>query len=174
MQKISQSIKNKCKKISLLLTDVDGVLTDGGRYYSKTGEISKKFHVRDGMGVNILLRNGIKTIIVTKEKSKITKKWASDMNVSDVYTNSVKKEIVLKKISKKLKIPLDKIAYIGDDVNDIEISKNVGFSAMPNNASIFLKPHVDYVCKSNGGKGVLREVVDLIILSKFVNNQNLY
>ena len=174
MKKIKPTLKNKCKKISLLLTDVDGVLTDGGRYYTETGEISKKFHVRDGMGVNILLRNGIKTIIVTKEKSSIVKKWAKDMNIFHVYNNSIKKEVTLDQISKKLKIPLDKIAYIGDDVNDIEISKNVGFSAMPNNASIFLKPHVDYVCKSNGGKGVLREVVDLIILSKFVNNQNLY
>ena len=96
------------------------------------------------------------------------------MNVSDVYANSVKKEIILEKISKKLKIPLDKIAYIGDDVNDIEISKNVGFSAMPNNASIFLKPHVDYVCKSNGGEGAFREIVDLIMLTKFPKNQNLY
>ena len=65
-----------CKKISLILTDVDGVLTDGSRYYSKNGENIKKFHVRDGMGINILLRNDIKTIIVTKERSEIVKKWA--------------------------------------------------------------------------------------------------
>ena len=74
--KITSIIKNKSKNIKIILTDVDGVLTDGGRYYSEKGEILKKFHVRDGMGVNILLRNGIKTIIVTKENSKITKKWA--------------------------------------------------------------------------------------------------
>ena len=63
----------KCIKILLVLTDVDGVLTDGGRYYSAKGEISKKFHTRDGMGVNLLLRNGIKTVIITKEKSLIVR-----------------------------------------------------------------------------------------------------
>ena len=73
-QKFSNSkLKSTCQKIQLLITDVDGVLTDGGRYYSNSGETLKKFHVRDGMGVNILLRNGIKTIIITKENSKIVK-----------------------------------------------------------------------------------------------------
>ena len=65
-----KDIRNRCKKIKIVLTDVDGVLTDGGRYYSEKGEVLKKFHVRDGMGVNILLRNNIKTIIITKENSK--------------------------------------------------------------------------------------------------------
>ena len=77
MQK-NLKIKQKCKKIKLLLTDVDGVLTDGGRYYSKEGEVLKKFHVRDGMGVNILLRNNIRTVILTKEKSMITKNITED------------------------------------------------------------------------------------------------
>ena len=174
MQKITQSVKNKCKKISLLLTDVDGVLTDGGRYYSEKGEFYKKFHVRDGMGVNILLRNGIKTIIVTKENSKIVKKWANDMNVAQVVSNATKKEESLQKISKKFKTPLENIAYIGDDVNDIKIAKNVGFSAMPKDASNFLKSSVDYICKSKGGEGAFREVVDLIVLTKFPKNQKLY
>ena len=68
---IKGSIRTKCKKIKLIATDVDGVLTDGGRYYSEKGEVMKKFHVRDGMGINILLRNKIKTFIITKENSKI-------------------------------------------------------------------------------------------------------
>ena len=82
--------------------------------------------------------------------------------------------MILDKVCKTFNLKSDEIAYIGDDVNDIEISKNVGFSAMPNNASIFLKPHVDYVCKSNGGEGAFREIVDLIMLTKFPKNQNLY
>ena len=94
----------KCKKIKLVLTDVDGVLTDGGRYYSKDGEILKKFHVKDGMGVNILLRNNIKTIILTKEKSAITKKWAKDMNIFEVYSGLTKKELVLEKFVKNIKL----------------------------------------------------------------------
>ena len=84
-----KDIRNRCKKIKIVLTDVDGVLTDGGRYYSKKGEVLKKFHVRDGMGVNILLRNNIKTIIITKENSKVVKCWAKAMNVSKVFSGII-------------------------------------------------------------------------------------
>ena len=93
--RINSDLRKKCKQIKIILTDVDGVLTDGGRYYSDRGEILKKFHVRDGMGVNILLRNNIKTIILTKEKSMITKKWAKEMNVTHVMSGIIKKELIL-------------------------------------------------------------------------------
>ena len=97
-KKNNSAKKNKCKKIKVILTDVDGVLTDGGRYYSEKGEMLKKYHVRDGMGVNLLLRNGIMTIIVTKENSKITKKWAKEMNITKIISGSLKKEHELSKI----------------------------------------------------------------------------
>ena len=166
MQK-NLKIKQKCKKVKLLITDVDGVLTDGGRYYSKEGEVLKKFHVRDGMGVNILLRNNIKTIILTKEKSMITKKWAKDMNISQVYSGFTKKELALTQICKKYKVSLKEIAFIGDDVNDLEVLKKVAFSAVPNDAVIQVKKIADYICKASGGKGCFREISDLILLSKF-------
>ena len=166
MQK-NLKIKQKCKKIKLLLTDVDGVLTDGGRYYSKEGEVLKKFHVRDGMGVNILLRNNIRTVILTKEKSMITKKWAKDMNISQVYSGFTKKELALTQICKKYKVSLKEIAFIGDDVNDLEVLKKVAFSAVPNDAVVQVKKIADYICKASGGKGCFREISDLILLSKF-------
>ena len=168
-----QNIK-KCKKIKLVLTDVDGVLTDGGRYYSKDGEILKKFHVRDGMGINILLRNNIKTIILTKEKSMITKKWAKDMNVFEVYSGLIKKEQVLTKICKQYKVNLDEIAFIGDDVNDVEVLKKVGFTAVPNDSVFQVKKIADFICKSSGGKGCFREISDLILLSKFSTKTKWY
>ena len=171
--KILQNTK-KCKRIKLVLTDVDGVLTDGGRYYSKDGEILKKFHVRDGMGINILLRNNIKTIILTKEKSMITKKWAKDMNVFEVYSGLIKKEQVLTKICKKYKINLDEIAFIGDDVNDVEVLKKVGFAAVPNDSIFQVKQIADFVCKSSGGRGCFREISDLILLSKFSTKTKWY
>ena len=166
MQK-NLKIKQKCKKVKLLITDVDGVLTDGGRYYSKEGEVLKKFHVRDGMGVNILLRNNIKTIILTKEKSMITKKWAKDMNISQVYSGFTKKERALTQICKKYKVSLKEIAFIGDDTNDLEALKKVAFSAVPNDAVVQVKKIADYICKASGGKGCFREISDLILLSKF-------
>ena len=92
---MNTKIKRIAKKVDLLITDVDGVITDGGRYYSDEGEKLKRFHVRDGMAVTILLRNKIKTIILTKEKSSITKKWAKDMNVTEVFSGFTEKEKAL-------------------------------------------------------------------------------
>ena len=163
----------KIKNLKILLTDVDCVLTDGGMYYTSDGDIMKKFHTRDGMGVNLLKRNGIPTIIVTKEKTPIVKKWAEKMNIEHVYDNVQKKEDILKIITKKYGVKNSEIGYIGDDVNDIKLLKKVGFSATPNDASNAIKEHVDYVCSKDGGKGAFREISDLIIFSKF-GSKNLY
>ena len=171
---VINKIQNKIKKIQIILTDVDGVLTDGGRYYSENGESLKKFHVRDGMGVNILLRNGIKTIIITKENSKITKKWAKDMNVTKIISGSLKKENELVKICKIFKLSPTQIAYIGDDVNDIGLLKKVGFSATTNDADNMIKEHVDYVCTKDGGNGAFREISDMIFKEKFSSKKKLY
>tara|TARA_B100000586_G_C19900449_1_gene338873 strand:- start:22 stop:552 length:531 start_codon:yes stop_codon:yes gene_type:complete len=170
----NSSIKNKCKNIKIILTDVDGVLTDGGRYYSDKGELLKKFHVRDGMGINILLRNGIKTIIVTKENSKITKKWAKEMNVTKVISNSLRKEEELSKICKEFGVSKREVAYIGDDVNDMKLLEKVGFSAVPNDANDMIKEHVDYICSKDGGSGVFREISDMIFKERFPSKKKLY
>ena len=172
--KINLSIKNKRKKIKIILTDVDGVLTDGGRYYSEKGEILKKFHVRDGMGVNILLRNGIKTVIITKENSRITKKWAKEVNITKVVSNSIKKENELSKICKEFGVSENEIAYIGDDVNDLNLLEKVGFSAVPSDASDIIKHNVDYICSKSGGNGAFREIVDIIFKEKFSNTRKMY
>jgi len=166
MQKRQNSFE-KCKKIKLVLTDVDGVLTDGSRYFSLAGEKFKKFHVRDGMGVNILLRNGIKTVIITKEKSKIVEKWGKEMNVSKILMNVKKKELEIGKICSQFKVRREEIAFIGDDVNDTELMKKVGFAAAPNDAVDMAKKYADFTCKKNGGRGAFRELVDLILIKKF-------
>jgi 3-deoxy-D-manno-octulosonate 8-phosphate phosphatase (KDO 8-P phosphatase) len=171
-------VKNKknqnFKQIKLLITDVDGVLTDGGRYYSEHGEIMKRFHVRDGMGINLLLRNGVKTAILSKEKSKITKKWGKEMNVSKIVLGAIKKELELKKIMIEFRIKKNEIAYIGDDVNDIEIMKHVGLSICPNDANNQVIKIADYVCKQSGGKGAFREIADKIIIAKFPKKDKWY
>ncbi|MGI0010665.1 MAG: KdsC family phosphatase [Nitrosopumilaceae archaeon] len=174
MKKSTEKIKQKCSKIKLVLTDVDGVLTDGGRYYSKDGEVIKKFHTRDGMGVNILLRNGIKTCILTKEKSEIVKKWAEGMNVFEVYEGVVGKELELNKICKKFGLKNTEIAYVGDDINDLELMKTVGFSATPHDGIFYAKQFADYICEACGGQGAFREVVDLIVTSKFAKKTKWY
>lgn len=151
------------KKIKILLTDVDGVLTDGGMYYTPDGDYMKKFNARDGMGINLLKRNEIPTVIVTKEKTVMVKNWAKKMNIDYVFDGIQKKEKILEKICIKYKVDIPEIGYIGDDVNDLELLKKVGFSATPKDGIIQAQRIVNYVCKKNGGCGAFREVVDLIL-----------
>ena len=153
----------KSKNIKILLTDVDGVLTDGGMYYTPTGDSMKKFHARDGMGVNLLKKSGIPTIIVTKEKTEMVKNWAKKMNIAHVYDGVQEKGKILEEICKKYSVTSSEIAYIGDDVNDLDLLKKVGFSVTPNDGIVDAKNFVDYVCEKKGGDGVLREIADMIL-----------
>ena len=156
----------KLKKIRLLISDVDGVLTDGGMYYSEKGEILKKFNAKDGMGVEILLRSKVKTILLTRENSSIVKKRGAKIKAAATYIGTFNKELQLHKICKKFQVSPTEIAYIGDDLNDSEIMKLVGFAATPSDGIKDLRKIVDYVCRNNGGNGAFREIADLIVLSR--------
>ena len=134
----------------------------------------KKFHTRDGMAVTLLRKKSIPTIIVTKEKTIIVRKWAKRMKVYKTYDGIVDKVSILSKICKTFNVKSEQVAYIGDDVNDLELLKNVGFSAVPNDAISEAKIIADYICKTNGGNGVLREIADLIISAKFGTRKKLY
>ena len=159
-------LRNKCRNISIVLTDVDCVLTDGGMYYTENGDIMKKFHTRDGMGVSLLRKKKIATIIITKEKTKFVKKWAKNMNVEKLYDGIQKKEDLIIKICNKYNVTLQELAYIGDDVNDLELLKKVGLSATPADGITDAKKICNYICKSKGGEGAFRELADLILETK--------
>jgi len=159
-------LRNKCRNISIVLTDVDCVLTDGGMYYTENGDIMKKFHTRDGMGVSLLRKKKIATIIITKEKTKFVKKWAKNMNVEKLYDGIQKKEDLVIKICNKYNVTLQELAYIGDDVNDLELLKKVGLSATPADGITDAKKICNYICKSKGGEGAFRELADLILETK--------
>ena len=159
-------INVKLKKIKLVLTDVDGVLTDGGMYYSESGESMKKFNTRDSMGMELLLKHNIKTIFVTRENSKIVKKRVKKIAIVDLYSGIFDKKNILTKILVKYNVKKDEIAYIGDDVNDIEIMKVVGFSATPLDGNFEVKKISDYTCNVKGGEGAFREMADLILQYK--------
>ena len=163
---MKKKILEKLKKIRLLISDVDGVLTDGGMYYSEKGEILKKFNAKDGMGVEILLRSKVKTILLTRENSSIVKKRGAKIKAAATYIGTFNKELHLHKICKKFQVSPAEIAYIGDDLNDLEIMKLVGFAAMPSDGIKDLRKIVDYVCRNNGGNGAFREIADLIVLSR--------
>tara|TARA_Y100000741_G_scaffold219982_1_gene167649 strand:+ start:218 stop:715 length:498 start_codon:yes stop_codon:yes gene_type:complete len=163
---ISKKIIQKCKLIKLVITDVDGVLTDGGMYYSEKGELLKKFNTRDGMGVELLHKASIKTIFLTGENSKIVKIRAKKVKADDCHINIKQKEKILSKICKKFNVKSSDIAYIGDDINDLKIMNLVGLTACPSDAQEKIKSISNLKCKKAGGNGVFREFVEIILNSK--------
>jgi len=105
-------LRKKCEKIHIILTDVDCVLTDGGMYYTENGDVMKKFHTRDGMGVTLLRKKKISTIIITKEKTKFVKQWAKKMKIEKLYDGIQKKEELVSKICAHYNVKLEELAYI--------------------------------------------------------------
>ncbi len=166
-----EEIKEKASKIKLLLTDCDGVLTDGGVYYSGNGEEMKKFNIRDGMGVE-RLRNlaNIETGIITGELSLSVKKRAEKLKISELHLGIKDKSSLLLEMLLKKNLSSEQIAYIGDDVNDLEIMKVVGLTACPSDAISFVKNLANYICENKGGDGAFREFAELIIQHKNTNN----
>ena len=157
-------IKIKAKKIKLILTDNDGVLTDTGVYYSPKGEEFKRFSIRDGMGVERLLSEvNIETGIITGETFGSINKRAEKLKITELYTGIREKEKVFPSILKNKKISAENIAYIGDDYNDLEIIKLVGLSACPADAMPIIQSLVDYICLNKGGNGAFRDFAELLI-----------
>jgi 3-deoxy-D-manno-octulosonate 8-phosphate phosphatase (KDO 8-P phosphatase) len=161
---MSDTLKDKAKKIKLLLTDCDGVLTDGCVYYSERGEELKKFSLRDGMGVE-RLRNlcGIDSGIITRENSEIVRRRGEKLKMQHLYLGVRDKKEKLMEILDKNKLSAFEVAYIGDDTNDVEVLELAGLSACPSDAFEPIKKSVHYVCKAPGGAGAFRELVELII-----------
>ena len=148
-----------------MITDVDGVLTDGGMYYTANGDIMKRFHARDGMGVTLLRKNNIPTIIITKEKTSMVKKWAKRMKIKKLFDGVQQKEKILDMVCAQFNVTQNEIAFIGDDVNDVELLKEVGFSAVPNDAILIAKNNSNYICEKKGGEGAFREMAEIILLA---------
>jgi YrbI family 3-deoxy-D-manno-octulosonate 8-phosphate phosphatase len=158
--------EKRIREIKLVVTDVDGVLTDGGFYYSEEGILLKKFNVKDGMGMRLLKQEGFVTGIITTDKTSFIKARAERMKPDFLITGTWDKLGELKKKLDELSFALENVAYIGDDVNDIEILKAVGFSAAPSDAVNEVLEIADYVCKRGGGKGAFREFADIIIKAR--------
>jgi 3-deoxy-D-manno-octulosonate 8-phosphate phosphatase (KDO 8-P phosphatase) len=156
------AVKN-LKHIKLLLLDVDGVMTDGGIYYSNSGDEMKRFNTQDGYGIVKFQRTGLQIGIITGRVSKIVERRAKELGITEVYQNFENKIEAYESIKKKFTLTDANIAYIGDDEFDLAVLKCVGFSAAPSDAVPIVKKHVHYVCKQSGGNGAVREVIDLIL-----------
>ncbi|RJQ51848.1 MAG: acylneuraminate cytidylyltransferase [Nitrospiraceae bacterium] len=150
------------RDIKLLVVDVDGTLTDGGMYYSKEGEALKKFNTRDAQGLALLREEGIDVAIVTKENSPIVEARAKKLKIDKCYTGIDDKLGCLKKICRELKIDFSNVAYVGDDVSDLECMKEARFAACPADAIETIRDISHHICRHTGGAGAVREVCELI------------
>ena len=157
---------NNKNNIKLVATDIDGVWTDAKMHYTEEGDYIKSFSTYDGMGVQLLRENNIDTVIITSENSNIVLQRAKKLKIRDVTIGEKNKLERIKKICSDKKIDLSEVAYIGDDINDIEVLKAVGFSALTSNSPIKEKIRVDYITTRKGGDGAFREFVDLILEEK--------
>lgn len=163
---VTEDLANKARKIKLLLLDVDGVLTDGRIVYDSRGRDMKFFDVHDGLGVYLLKKSGIPTILITAKGSRAIKPRARDMRVEDVFENISPKTAVLDKILKKYKVDVNEVCFMGDDLVDLCLMKKVGLPIAVFNACPEIKQAAAYITLKVGGRGAVREVAELILKSQ--------
>jgi 3-deoxy-D-manno-octulosonate 8-phosphate phosphatase (KDO 8-P phosphatase) len=155
------------KDVKLLVLDVDGVLTDGSLYYDRRGEALKRFNVRDGLGIRRVGAAGIKIAVISGRYSKISRNRLKELGIDVIYDGVYNKVEALLKVQKRYGgISFDGIAYIGDDVNDIEVMKMVAFPIAVSDSVDAVKQAARIITKSGGGEGAVREICDLILRSK--------
>lgn len=149
--------------IELVVLDVDGCLTEGTIFYTNDGEAAKAFNVRDGFGIVCWQKMGKKCAIITGKSSKIVEHRARDLGIKYVFQGIQDKFGVLKELLKDLNLELDNVAAIGDDTNDYRQLKSVGWSFAPADALPFIRSQVKTVLRNDGGKGAVREMIELIV-----------
>ena len=134
--------------------------------YSDSGDEWKRFNVRDGMGIKLLQHAGLLTAVITQEQTKLVARRAEKLTIPEVHQGVHDKLAVLRDIVVRHGLDLSQVAYIGDDVNDLEALQAVGFSAAPADAVTVVRKAVHYVCRKKGGEGAVREVADLILAAQ--------
>lgn len=149
--------------IKLLILDVDGVMTDGKLHYSDNGIETKSFHVHDGIGLMLLLKNNIQIAVISGRKSKATANRLRELGIKHVFLGCTDKTKALIKLKNKLKIKNENIAYVGDDLPDISIMQQVGLRFAVANATKEVLALADYITKKKGGNGAVREVCETIL-----------
>ena len=164
---MEEYILEKAKRIKLLILDVDGVLTDGRIIYDSKGRDSRFFNVNDGLGVYLLKKGGILTVLVTAKGTPALEPRARDMQVVEVISTELgSKASVLAGLLKKYKVSADEVCFVGDDLVDLSLMKLVGFAIAVFNACPEIKGSAHYITRREGGRGAVREVAELILKSQ--------
>ena len=153
----------KIPEIKMFLTDCDGCLTDGGMYYSENGDELKRFNALDGMGFRLLREKGILTGVIKKKKKELNRRRSKKLNLDILEQGVQDKLCMVEKLCQKYDISLQNVAYIGDDINDLDVIKAVGFGCSVPNGIEEVKKAAMYVTKRWGGQGAVREVIDKVL-----------
>lgn len=159
-------VREKARRVRLLCTDVDGVLTDGGMYYSERGDELKKFNTRDGMGTALLQGAGIQVAMITSESTEIVARRAKKLKIEHLFQGAKDKLKTITELKDCLGLDWDEVAYIGDDINDLPLLKAVGLSATVSDGLEVVKQSVAYICPLPGGGGALRDFAELVLTSQ--------
>jgi len=162
----SEEVLEKATKIKLLICDVDGVLSDGKVYFGNDGEELKNFNIKDGLGIKLMQRNGIKVAIITGRQSNIVDHRASELGIELVYQGRSDKRATFDEIARKLNLNHDEIAHVGDDLPDLPLMQKSGLGICVADAYHFLKERADWITKHNGGQGAVRDISDLLLTAQ--------
>lgn len=153
----------KAAAIRLFLVDVDGVLTDGGIVYDANGVELKRFNVRDGHGIQMMRRAGIRVGIITGRNSAVTAIRARELGIDLVVQGALDKSAALDGVLAETGVPPEAVSYVGDDIVDLPVFRRVGFSAAPADAEGYVRDAADYVASRRGGHGAVREIIEFVL-----------
>jgi 3-deoxy-D-manno-octulosonate 8-phosphate phosphatase (KDO 8-P phosphatase) len=158
-----QELKAKLQAVTLLAMDVDGVLTDGGLHFGSDGPEGKRFHVADGLGIQLLLSVGCRVVWISGRESPAVQRRAEELRVSALYQRVQNKSLAIADIVQRWFLKTEQIAYIGDDLNDLPAFSVAGVKFAPANAAAAVKGVADFVTERPGGGGAVREVCDILL-----------
>lgn len=158
--------QERARPIKMILMDVDGTLTDGTLFVLPDGEEVKSYHVRDGLGILLAQLAGLRMGIITGKTSKALERRAARLGIDELHQGVLDKKKALDVILEKHGLRSEEVAYIGDDLGDLEVIKAVGLAAAVADAHPLIKQHSHFLCQKEGGKGAVREFIEFILESQ--------
>ena len=160
---VTRELRERAGRIRLVLIDADGVLTDGSIHVGANGEDGRAFHARDGLGVRLGQAGGLSFGIISGRRSTAVAGRAEELDITELHQGVSDKVACLERILERLEVPDDAACFIGDDLVDVPVMRRVGLSAAPSDAAREAREAADYVTETAGGRGAVREVVDLLL-----------
>lgn len=163
---LQPALMERLQAVKAVILDVDGVLTDGGIYYDPTGREIKRFHVTDGLGIELLRHAGIRVAILSGRVSEALTRRAAELKVTECYQGIRDKKAQIEKLRQQWQLKTDELLYVGDDLNDLPAFEAVGVRVAVANAVAELKERAHYTTQASGGNGAVREVCEWLLKAR--------